>query len=180
MVSVKQEGNHPESSLASITQCLPYLGHSDPGSMMLSSPFAGGWTRWDSGRWNELSRVTINSQRLDLNSGLLTSYLWSFHCPPAASWVPFLDHSSQTSWLPAIWWGNRFSMDWLIEVGCSLWFISPGHTLALHFLLQRHRSEAFWLCINSPCDCGWIISLSGFQFPHYKISVLNLSGSQIC
>lgn len=39
MVSVKQEGNHLESSLAWITQYLPYQCHGDPGSVVLATVY---------------------------------------------------------------------------------------------------------------------------------------------
>lgn len=125
VVSVRQEGGHVESPLASITQCLPYPCHGDPGSMMLSAPLTDGWTRWDSGRWSDLPRDTINSQ-----VRIWTQAFWLQVCGPSTilqllpeplSWII---QTKQAGFL--LFEGKVFHADWLIEVGCPLWFILSG------------------------------------------------------
>lgn len=133
MVSAQQEskpsrvisgsGSLSRSLSAWITHYLPYWGHGDPGSVMLSTPVY---------RWVNVMRLrevgwpgsSFNCQGQNLNSGLLTSSLWSTHCPPAASWAPFLGHSSKTSQLPAIWGGKVFSGNRLTHWG---WLFSLVH-----------------------------------------------------
>lgn len=56
-------------------------------------------------RWTdtmELREVERLAQGPGLELRPPTPSLWSVHCPPAASYAPFLDHSSKTSPLPAL------------------------------------------------------------------------------
>lgn len=123
--------------------------------------FTDGWTWWDSERCDDLGHP------LTVRAKIWTQASWLQVCGPSTalqllpeplSWVI---QAKQASFL--LFEGGKclVGTDWLTEVDCSLWFISPGHPPNLCFLLCRHRSEAFWPYINSLCDPGWIIFLSG-------------------
>ena len=124
---------------------------------------------------------SFNCQGQNLNSGLLTSSLLSIHCLPAASWAPFLGHSSKTSQLPAIWGGKVFSGNRLTHWGWLFSLVhltrsSPSISVSFCVVTDQRHSGPIWIHFVT---LGESFSSLGFSF-HCKISILEFSGTQIC
>lgn len=127
--------------------------------------------------------VTCPGSPLTLRSGF---ELWPFDSksvvlPLSSSCFlsPFPGSFKQNK--PASWYlrGKAFHADWLIEVGCPLWFILSGHAWpSVSFCRdtdQRHSGSVYTHCVTLGESFP-----SEFQFSHRQISILKFSGFQIC